>query len=105
MRVNESSAVVRMVVTAVNITHTSIGQSQARDYLAKLKQKTHWLATLLADSLMRVLNEQRVTTYVGNVRCLQVVAIYVRTKDLRKQPAVVAGEATENLRDGRHHLA
>ena len=82
MRINEPFAPLGMIVATVDIADPGIGHLQAGYYLAKLKQKMHRLATLVAYRIMRVLNEHRIAADVGNVRGIQVVPVKVWAKNL-----------------------
>src|SRR5262245_29064816 len=75
MRVDEAFTAVRMLVTAINVTYPGIGQSHIGDDLTELEKKTHRLTTHIAVRFVRILNEHRVASLVGNLPFFEVIAI------------------------------
>ena len=89
MRVYESLAAVGMVVAAVDVAHTVVRHLNAGDNLPKLEQKTHRLAALVADGIVWVLDQHRIAADVGDAGCIEIVAVDIRSKNLRQNPGKV----------------
>ena len=64
MAIDERLAVMRMVVAAVHVADSSVCERVPWDELAELEQEPHPLVAKIAFGIVRILDEQRVTTLI-----------------------------------------
>jgi hypothetical protein len=83
--IDESLAVMRMLVASVNVTNAGVRKFESWDDLTELEQEPHMPVAMIAFGIVWILNEHRGSTLIGDLRCLQIISIHGGAKNLRKK--------------------
>ena len=99
MAIDESLAVIRVIITAVDVADPGVRKLEPWDDFTELEQETHLPVTMIAYGVVGVLDQHRSASLISYLGSFQIVSIDIRAKDLREESCNVLGERAQDVLD------